>query len=352
MKLVSAETVCALLRAGVPEAELERVLALAVGQGRPLNSVLLDASSELLDAVAREHLRREVDSVEMVRPAASLVELLPAGLCERLGAVPVQRDARSGRVDIAAVDPFDPHVERELGFHLEAPVRVLRARPEAMAAALAGFGPARVPSGPPLPLVRKAPQAVSPAPGDDEPVLSLSRPKIERTASSPTAGTVPPPVTEPMPSLLGDFENATSAEEIVALLLRGMAPAPTLVLSVRSGVYSGRAGSPSLEVDAVRRVRLAVGTASVVETAVRSGFYLGVLPMTPAHAPLRELFGGAAEHEVYVVPVMVSGHASLIVASEISPLGASVEATRRADQLAVVSAHALERIVVTKKRGH
>jgi len=76
------------------------------------------------------------------------------------------------------------------------------------------------------------------------------------------------------------------------------------------------------------------------------------LPMTPSHAPLRELFGGDAEHEVYVVPVMVSGHPSLVVVSEIARLGASVDATRRADQLALASARALERIVVSRKRGH
>ena len=83
---------------------------------------------------------------------------MPAGLCERLAAVPVRRDVRSGRVDVAALDPLDPHIVEEFEFHLGSKVRVLRARPEALLPALGPGTAPRAPSGPPLPLVRKPPR--------------------------------------------------------------------------------------------------------------------------------------------------------------------------------------------------
>jgi len=130
-----------------------------------------------------------------------------------------------------------------------------------------------------------------------------------------------------------------------------MAPAPTIVLSVRSGVYSGRAASPWLRTEAAKKLKLDAGVPSVVETAARTGFYLGVLPLTPAHAPFRELFGNGDDREVYVVPVLLSGHPSLILVSELAPLGPSLDATRRADDLSRAVGRALERIVISKKRG-
>jgi hypothetical protein len=156
---------------------------------------------------------------------------------------------------------------------------------------------------------------------------------------------------EPVEDVVSATERAGAAEELVALLLRGMAPAPSVVLSVRSGTYSGRAASPGLSAEIAQRIKLSAGTASVVETAVRTGLYLGALPHTPAHEHLRELFGGDGEAEVYVVPVLASGHPTLVLVSQIAKLGPSVEATGRADELARAVGKALERIVLSKKRG-
>src|SRR5688500_13184328 len=130
----------------------------------------------------------------MVRPELEQLGLLPAGLADRLGAIPVRKDPRSGRIDVAALDPLDGHVVTELEFHLGEKVRVLRADSDAMKAALVATGgsSSRLPSGPPLPLVRKAvsselklPTIVvggsDPPPSADEPVLSLSRAKTPHT---------------------------------------------------------------------------------------------------------------------------------------------------------------------------
>jgi hypothetical protein len=310
----------------------------------------------------RELARGDFPSIELVRPLASQVSLLPPGLCQRLGVVPVHRDARSGRVDVAVLDPLDQHLLAELEYHLEAPVRLLRAREEALLPALAGLASTTAPSGPPLPLIRKAPQQDE-VTGSDEPVLSLSRPKAEKKVTEPivlepsghesTAATsvVVDSQPEPVEVVVEATERAGAAEELVALLLRGMAPAPSVVLSVRAGTYSGRAASPGLPADRAQGIKLTAGAASVVETAVRTGLYLGALPHTPAHQGLRDLVGGDGDAEVYVIPVLASGHPTLVLVSEIARLGPSVEATGRADELARAVGKALERIVMSKKRG-
>jgi len=165
-----------LLRAGVDASDVERALAVAVERRTTLSRLLVDERSGLVVFLERELARGDFPSIEMIRPERSLIERLPPGLCIRLGAVPVHRDTRSGRVDVAVLEPFDPHLRTELEFHLEAPVRLLHAPDETLVAALRELGEPTSPSGPPMPLVRKAPEGRD---DGDEPVLSLSRPKSE-----------------------------------------------------------------------------------------------------------------------------------------------------------------------------
>ena len=392
---MSVEIVRLLLGAGVSETELESSLAESLARGKSLAKLLADTRSALFEPLERELARRDVPSIEIVRPAAEHVAHLPPTLCERLGIVPVRQDPRTGRIDVAALDPLDPHLVSELEFHLGAKVRVLRARAELLDAALPGAA-LRNPSGPPLPLVRKPPSldhrtrppTLDEAPlteqsdgpptevevslgidaDDAEPVLSLARPKSSvalpavltpdevRPVSSamlsspkPASKLAPVPA-EPLDAVLADLDVASSPDAAVSLLLRGMAPARTLLLAARAGGYEGRAASLSLALDAARRVRLEAGRPSVVETALRAGFYLGALPTTPEHTELRALFDGGGESEVYVVPIQTSGRSSLVLVSEISALGGSVDATRRADELARVAGEALTRILLSKKR--
>ncbi len=379
---MSVEIVRLLLGAGVSEPELERSLAEAHSRGKSLVKLLADTRPELYEPLDRELTRREVPSIEIVRTAHEHVARLPASLCERLAAVPVRQDPRTGRIDVAALDPLDPHLVSELEFHLGAKVRVLRARPDLLETALPG-ATLRNPSGPPLPLVRKPPSPeYRPGPGlveDDpatersdspsefeeaEPVLSLGRPKS--SAATPALHAARRPLgsehepkpaaklaavpAEPIEAVLADLERVVSPDVAVSLLLRGMAPAPTLVLAARAGGYEGRAASLSMPLDAARKIRFEAGAPSVVETALRAGFYLGALPMTPEHAQLRTLFGSSGDGEVYVVPVQTSGRPSLVLISEIGALGGSVEATQRADELAYVAGEALTRILISKKR--
>jgi hypothetical protein len=363
---VSAEIARLLLRGGVPARDVERLLALAVSRRTNLPSALAAERPELLELVDRELGRAELPSLEIVRPEANLCAALPDGLCERLGALPVRQDPRSGRIDVAVLDPLDPHVARELEFHFDAPVRLFRVRFEAFDKALrtGSLSFPKSPSGPPLPLVRRAPEAGSnggsepedkrqsssaSAREDEEPVLSLTRSKPRHPA--PAAPVAAPP-TLSLSAAVEGIEKAQNPDEVVTALVGGLSPAPVVVLAIRGQGYEGRAGSPSLDAPGVRRIRLPAGAPSVAETAVRQAFYLGTLPLTAAHGALREVFGRDADSEVYVTPVSVSNRPSLVVvAALVRALGPSVEATRRIDEICRAAGHALEGIVVTKKRG-
>jgi hypothetical protein len=154
----------------------------------------------------------------------------------------------------------------------------------------------------------------------------------------------------PLEEVRATFERTRTPDDVVAALLLGLAPARAVVLAVRSNAYVGRAGSPELSQVAVRQVSIPTSQPSVVQTATRGGFYLGELPHTPAHAELRALFGGA-EEEMYVVAVSASGHPSLVAICDPSALGGSLDATRRTDALAAQAGAALERILLSRKRG-
>lgn len=384
---MSVEVVSLLLRVGASEAEVEDALSRALGAGQSVARALADSTEGLKARFDRELARMEAPSIEMVRPEAEQLALLPPGLADRLGVVPVRRDVRTGRVDVAVLDPIDPHVAAELEFHLGSKVRLLRAEPEVLQTALSSAGMPRTPSGPPLPLVRKVmtgelsrssvsarpseemrisdvplgPDEVQPAdaPPPSEPVLSLSRPKPAAAAApeaAPVAAAAPlagPGTHEPLLPLeevRATFDRTRTPDDVVAALLLGLAPAPAVVLAVRSNAYVGRAGSPELSQVAVRQIQIPTSQPSVVQTAARAGFYLGALPHTPPHDALRSLFGGT-EEEMYVAAVSASGHPSLVLLCDPTALGGSLDATRRADTLASQAGAALERILLNRKRG-
>ncbi|HWP06175.1 MAG TPA: hypothetical protein VNN72_10555 [Polyangiaceae bacterium] len=390
---MSVEVVRLLLRVGASEAEVEDALSRALGAGQSVARALAESTEGLKARFDRELARMEAPSIEMVRPEAEQLALLPPGLADRLGVVPVRRDARTGRVDVAVLDPIDPHVASELEFHLGSKVRLLRAEPEVLQTALSSAGTPRTPSGPPLPLVRKVtsgdlsrpslaaraaeptrtserpigPDEVEPAdaPPASEPVLSLSRPKPAPGAAAtpspaPASSAAPAPAAEPAPAahepllpleeVRATFDRTRTPDDVVAALLLGLAPAQAVVLAVRSNAYVGRAGSPELSQVAVRQIQIPASQPSVVQTATRAGFYLGALPHTPPHDALRLLFGNT-EEEMYVVAVSASGHPSLVALCEPSALGGSLDATRRCDALASQAGAALERILMNRKRG-
>src|SRR3954462_345740 len=106
-------------------ARVEVALFEAVNRGVSLTQAVNELYPELVELLERALDRGDFAAIHTVRPLPDLVRALPPGMCERLLALPVHRDARSDRVDVASVDALDGHVETEFAYHLGVPVRVL-----------------------------------------------------------------------------------------------------------------------------------------------------------------------------------------------------------------------------------
>lgn len=369
MRGVTIELARRLLSAGAPQVAVEKALLAEVRDGVPFVQAVLDGAQDLQPLLERELERAEASEIHWVRPLLDLVSRLPAGICRRLMAVPVHHDAHTGQVDVAAVDAASPHVAAEFAFHLNTPVRVLRAAPAQILSALATLGqnaappptaarerrpstrpppggsrpPPRLPSDPPIPLVRRPPL---PARGsgweDAEPVLSLTRSKV--FVPEPTFAFELSP--EDAALAIG---QAGSAEAVAKKLCDGLEPAVALIVAVRGGMLEVRAASRALPAEALSTFSSPVGKNTVFDIAVRAGFYLGPLPASLVHAELRAVLPHGSADEVYSAPVLVAGRPVLVLM--MARFGPSLEATRRADRLALAAANAIERLVLHKKRG-
>jgi hypothetical protein len=389
---VTVELARRLIESGVPLADIEAALLLVVERGMPLSEALAERDPGLLARVDQEHARSELPSVLTVRASPELYARLPVGMCRRLLAVPVHVDPRSGRVDVAAVEPLDPHVAQEFAYHLEQPIRVLLASREAVSNALdrlqqkakvsvlpPGFGSeAPIPlvkldvaarSDAPIPLVKRslvparAPSVVplrEPEPRalpEEEGVAASwrSKPPPEdlvaraRSEASPRAAvrasSVPPP-----PTPRERLEKAATPEGVLEVLRDALAPSASLVFAVKNASFEGRIASAAIESRAkVKQLALLSHQPSVLETAVKSGFYLGPIPNTPNHRELRDALPPDAANEVYVTVVTVSDRPSLVWL--IAGFDQSLELTRRADEVALLAGRALARILRERKRG-
>lgn len=109
------------------ERSIADALYASVTGGVPLVQALVDARAVHPELLARYLERSNAPFLRHVVPLAEVLERLPTGLCARLLALPVRRDAITGTVDVVVADPRDPHPAREIEFHLRAPVRLVRA---------------------------------------------------------------------------------------------------------------------------------------------------------------------------------------------------------------------------------
>ena len=386
-----------LIESGVPLADIEAALLLVAVRGLPLSEALAERDAGLAARIDQELARSELPSVLTVRASPELYARLPEGMCRRLLAVPVHVDPRTGRVDVAAVEPLDPHIAQEFGFHLDQPVRVLQASREAVRGALdrlqqrtkvSVLPPGRVEgalgSDAPIPLIK-----VEAAARSDAPIPLVRRSLVPRAPSAvPAARSVPPgalaeaegvglswrskppPVdlvagvtpnehTEleslPPPSVVArsareSLEEATTPEGVLNALRDGLAPAASIVFAVKNASFDGRVASAIIERRRpAKEIALLSHQPSVLETAVKSGFYLGPIPNTPNHRELREALPPDAANEVYVTVITVSDRPSLIWL--IAGFEQSLDLTRRADEIALVAGRALARILRDRKRG-
>ncbi|RYE83431.1 MAG: hypothetical protein EOO75_19335 [Myxococcales bacterium] len=107
--------------------DVQQALFAHVARQVPLVKLLSETASLSAIALDEELSRHDAPAVRSVQPLARLVEALPPGLCRALLALPVRQDVFTRTVDVAVTDPHDRHVEREFGYHLQAPIRLLRA---------------------------------------------------------------------------------------------------------------------------------------------------------------------------------------------------------------------------------
>jgi hypothetical protein len=116
---------------------LAQALYMVATQGVALPRALVATGAMEVERLEVELARADAPMLRHVVGVPELVSQLPTGLCHRLLAVPVRKDARTGTVDVAVVDARDKHAANEVGFWLDAPVRILRTSMASMDAALA-----------------------------------------------------------------------------------------------------------------------------------------------------------------------------------------------------------------------
>lgn len=338
---MSIELARRLVGNGAPTSCVDAALSVEIERNQPFVQALLGLFPELTGLVEREIEQSDVPEIHVVKASPELVSRLPPNLCERLLAVPVFCDPETGRVDVAAVDVFSPHIAAEFAYQLGARIRVLRAALASVLTALSGLRGRR--SAPPIMLVRPSAQSARAGKLDEarkaEPVLNLTRSKVSTGALFAFERDLRDATTE--------IELASSPDAVAGSLARGFEPALALVLALRAGAFDLRATSAAFGPELVP-FSVSVGKRSVFDSALETGHYLGPLPNTLVHAELRAGLSSGPSSEVYVAPVLVQSRPALVLL--ISRMGPSLEATRRADRLIAVAAEALERIVLVRKQ--
>jgi hypothetical protein len=178
-----------LLEEAASEDAMAEALFASVTGGAPLVQALVDARAVTPEVLARYLARTETPSLRHVVPVVELVDRLPPGLCARLLAIPVRRDAITGTIDVVVADAGDPHPGNEIAFHLGAPVRLVRATAAAIEEALRKLRSRSL-----------APSMRPEADARDDERLYDSRPRAAEPRSF-KGGTLPPPA----PSLKIDY---------------------------------------------------------------------------------------------------------------------------------------------------
>ena len=120
----------------VVPAALAEALFVAITGSAPIVQALTDTNAVSPEVLSRYLARADAPVLRHVMPVAELMDRLPHGLCARLLAVPVRRDAITGTIDVVVADVTDAHPGLEISFHLGAPVRLVRAPVAAIEEAL------------------------------------------------------------------------------------------------------------------------------------------------------------------------------------------------------------------------
>ena len=190
-----------LLEEVVEERAIAEALYTSVTLGIPFVHALTEVGAVRTDILARYLARNDAPFLRQVAPLLDLVDRLPEGLCARLLAIPVRRDAITGTIDVVVPDPGDPHPGAEIAFHLGAPVRLVRSSLAAIDEAIRrlrarelGVTPELAPSIPPPPPPSRPSARPPVAMQPDADRLYDSRPRAGAPPPhTPRQATLPPP---------------------------------------------------------------------------------------------------------------------------------------------------------------
>ncbi|HMJ11745.1 MAG TPA: hypothetical protein VK524_10055, partial [Polyangiaceae bacterium] len=205
---MTAELGQRLLRGGLlSPADVESALLEAVERGLALLHVVSERWPEQARRLERELARTAPASVQKLRAAPELAARLPAGMCERLLAVPLASENPSRMVEVACADASDVHVQSEFAFHLQVEVRAVHAPLSDISDAIDGLhaggsflgGVSRMLEAPPIAtshLVTAEPElARAPARGSDRPAQGSEPPipLVRRSLAPKTQARAPAP---------------------------------------------------------------------------------------------------------------------------------------------------------------
>jgi hypothetical protein len=398
---VTFELARALLNAeAVTPVPLARALFTVATEGVPLTRALLALNVVKEDRLEEELARVDVPTINQVVAVPELLDLLPAGLCSRLLALPIRRDPRTGTVDVAVVDARDPHAANEIGFFLQAPVRVVRTTLQVLEAALdhtsaptskraealappmgsnnqtppkkarleiqpSSYPPPRHPSVEiPIPLLKRNPLPVidmdgeeeSPLTVEDDVVLELRPPRTPQFAPPKRMPSVAPPDQQiapksPFPdssSVLAAIRSATSRDEILASLLlgiRSVARKAGLLVAKKDQLVGWMCNAELGETSAFRAVSISLATPSIFATAAAGRTYLGPIYRDRVSGSLLDVMGSASR-DIALTPVRVLGKTAVLVIAD--ELGDTMLGTKAMEDLSKAAGEALARIVRRK----
>jgi hypothetical protein len=384
---VTVELARLLLSSGVAgRAQIQAALFASLRHGIPFPRALLQESGIDEQALERELARGDTPALRTVVPLTDAIAMLPIGMCTRLLAVPVRADPVTSTIDVATVNPHDPHIQAEFAFHLQAPIRLIRASLPAMTAAIEGFeGQLEFSSAPPgrsttpfvAPQRRNTPVLGSPLVPDDRSqenrVSDVPIPLVRRslaphrTAEAPeaaaptirqTAPAQPPTPVRPGSAgivdstpMLARLRVARSRDEVIVQIVEAMRTVAHRagVLVLRRNQFVGWMCTPELaHPKTFAELRIATNQPSALSAAASKGWFLGHIPPGPPHESLLRALGTPA-HEVSLVAVKVADRTVMLILS--TDLRDTLTATRLADLLAREAGEALARILSSEKRS-
>lgn len=393
-----------LLADAVTAEALSKALLVSATRGTSLVRALL--TTRAIDALRLEQQleRGEAPYMRHVAPVHSLVQQLPPGLCERLLALPVRRDPRTGTVDVAVVDARDPHPVQEVAHWLRAPVRMVRTSLAAMDSALRrldtkpeppGVRPLAAPIWVPAP---EPPVDLAKTPAYGSPIVDETKlreldedipiPLKRKSLPSAPAVDVGPPAVEKESEPRPETEKETETDPVLDLRRRKssnppeeelLAPAETVLERIRDAadrdqilelVIEGvRSVAPRVAVFAVRKDSLVGWTCSrdmADRVALRSSRFTpgpdtaldGVLasegatfvriPKDALHAPLLGGLSRAPTGDVALAAIRVEARPVALVMAD--GYGDELATARRIEEVALAASEALARLLRERRR--